>query len=114
MRRLGALILLVAFSLPFARAPLCQAGSHEHTGSHEHAEHHEHVMYDAAAESITSSPDERSCHDLMQCQVSSDVAPVDLSLVTQVVDFPRSDGSWASSRLIGEPHAPLVPPPQAI
>ncbi|MYA34312.1 MAG: hypothetical protein F4164_05885 [Gemmatimonadales bacterium] len=64
MRRLTIPLLLATLVLPYARAPLCEAGSHEH-GEH-------HAM--AGLPTLVESPVEgagagRDCHSLMGCAV---------------------------------------------
>ncbi|MEM7414007.1 MAG: hypothetical protein AAF389_00840 [Gemmatimonadota bacterium] len=108
MRRLGALLLFAALTLPYARAPLCQVGSHEH--QHEH----QHVMYDVTAESVTSGANEMSCHELMQCQVSPDVVVLELDLAATELAEPRDDVLWSVSRPLDVDRTPDVPPPQTV
>lgn len=63
MRRFAISLLLIAVVLPYARAPLCEVGSHEHP-SHNHA---------IAAALTPVAGDEAAtpgdCHTLMACTV---------------------------------------------
>ena len=63
MRRFAISLLLIAVVLPYARAPLCEVGSHEHP-SHNHA---------IAAALTSAAGDEAGtpgdCHTLMACTV---------------------------------------------
>lgn len=64
MQRIAIALLLLALALPYVRAPLCQAGSHDHGEHHQMAgksafDRPPHDASDAAA----------GCHALMGCTV---------------------------------------------
>ena len=63
MRRFANSLLLIAVVLPYARAPLCEAGSHEHP-SHNHAIAA--AFAPVAGEGAETTGD---CHALMACTV---------------------------------------------
>lgn len=64
MRRFAHSLLLIALVLPYARAPLCQAGSHEHD---EHAPMAEmSASLDTPSDGSDAAAD---CHALMGCTV---------------------------------------------
>ncbi|WP_419949863.1 hypothetical protein [Candidatus Palauibacter sp.] len=64
MHRFANSLLLIALVLPYARAPLCQAGSHEH------ADHHHAGMVAAFASASDDGPAATGdCHSLMGCTV---------------------------------------------
>lgn len=64
MRRLTIPLLLATLVLPYARAPLCEAGSHEH-GEH-HAMAGLPSLVEPPAEGADAGTD---CHSLMGCAV---------------------------------------------
>ena len=64
MRRFAIPLLLTTLVLPYARAPLCEAGSHEH-GEH-HAMAGLTTLVEAPAEGADAGAD---CHSLMGCAV---------------------------------------------
>ena len=64
MHRLTRSLILLALVLPYARAPLCQAGSHEH-GEHGPT-HGMSTLAEARAEGLEPGAD---CHSLMGCAV---------------------------------------------
>ncbi len=64
MRRFAHSLLLIALVLPYARAPLCQAGSHEHD------EHHPMAGMSASLDTPSDGSDAAAdCHSLMGCTV---------------------------------------------
>ena len=65
MRRLSALALLITVAFPFARAPLCQAGQHEHQD--------EHVMPHTGGQTVFNADDGMDCHVQMKCQVGTEL-----------------------------------------
>ncbi len=64
MRRFAIPLLLAALVLPYARAPLCEAGSHEH-GEH-HAMAGSPTLVESPVEGADAGTD---CHSLMGCAV---------------------------------------------
>lgn len=64
MRRFAILLLLTTLVLPYARAPLCEAGSHEH--EEHHAMAGARALVDAPGEGADAGAD---CHSLMGCAV---------------------------------------------
>lgn len=105
MKRLSGILFMVALALPYARAPLCQVGGHDH-GEGRMA-HHE-------AQAVSDAHGGATCHALMGCQVGADLEP----------GMPRpaaylGGAATAESALPREaPHdiwpAPESPPPRAI
>jgi len=64
MRRFAIPLLLATLVLPYARAPLCKAGSHEH------GEHHAMAGLPTLAESPAEGADGGAdCHSLMGCAI---------------------------------------------
>jgi len=63
MRRFANSLLLIAVVLPYARAPLCEAGSHEHP-SHNHAIA---AAFTPVAGDEAETPGD--CHALMACTI---------------------------------------------
>ncbi|WP_423925529.1 hypothetical protein [Candidatus Palauibacter sp.] len=63
MRRIAHSLLLIALILPYARAPLCEAGSHDHP------DHHHAGMVAAFADAPGDASDAADCHSLMGCAV---------------------------------------------
>ena len=69
MPRLPALVLLVVLVLPYARAPLCQVGAHEHEGGD--------MMVHQGGEVVSGSDGDIDCH--------SDGVPSRLCSVNQAI-----------------------------
>lgn len=64
MRQLAVPLLLATLVLPYVRAPLCEAGSHEH------GEHHAMAELPTLVEPSTEGPDAGTdCHSMMGCAV---------------------------------------------
>lgn len=108
MHRLTRSLILLALVLPYARAPLCQAGSHEH-GEH-HPTQGMSTPAEARAEGLEAGAD---CHSLMGCaivlQASLPVAPADFRAVPDDLGAPLA-GAAAQLRSRASPD---TPPPKA-
>lgn len=106
MLRLPALTLLIALVLPYARAPLCQAGAHEHEEGQMMA-HHE--------EDVVSGPDsDIDCHTLMACQVGADLVAITLGPAAHAALGPTNDRALPTQSPPNIRFSPEVPPPRAI
>ena len=109
MRRFAIPLLLAALVLPYARAPLCEAGSHEH------GEHHAMAGSPTLVESPAEGPDAGTdCHSLMGCAVV-----LQASLPIGTVGFRSlahdSDAALAGAALqLRSRASPDTPPPQTV
>ena len=109
MHRLASFLILLALALPYARAPLCQAGSHEH------AEHHTTQgmsrLAEVRAEGLETGAD---CHSLMGCavvlQASLPAAPADFRSAPLDFGAPLA-GAAAQLRSRASPD---TPPPKIV
>ena len=107
MRRIATPLLLLVLVLPYARAPLCQAGSHEH------ADHHHAGMVaafaDAPGDGKAATGD---CHSLMGCTVV-----VQASLAEVGASFRAFAQAWdpalqGGAVVIPSRASPDTPPPR--
>ncbi|WP_420449117.1 hypothetical protein [Candidatus Palauibacter sp.] len=109
MRRLANSLLLIALVLPYARAPLCEAGSHEHP-EHQHA-----GMVAAFADAPGDGSDAPGdCHSLMGCTVV-----LQTSLAAAGPGFRAFSQAWhpalqGSAALILSRASPDPPPPRTV
>lgn len=109
MRRLANSLLLIALVLPYARAPLCEAGSHEHPEDH-HA-----GMVAAFADPPTNGSDAGGdCHSLMGCTVV-----LQTSLAAAAPGFRAFSQAWdpalqGSAAPILSRASPDTPPPRTV
>ena len=109
MRRLANSLLLIALVLPHARAPLCQAGAHEHEAHHRMAGMH--ALVDVSGEGEDADAD---CHSLMGCavvlQASLPAARADFRTLTHA-----SDAALAgyAAQLLSRA-SPDTPPPKTV
>ena len=109
MRRFAILLLLATLVLPYARAPLCEAGSHEHR------EHHAMAGLPILVESPGEGGDAgMDCHSLMGCAVV-----LQASLPMGTASF-RSFAHDSNSALAGAAvqlrsrASPDTPPPKTV
>lgn len=109
MRRLTVPLLLATLVLPYARAPLCEADSHEH------GEHHAMAGLPTLVEPPAGGPDAGTdCHSLMGCAVV-----LQASLPMGTASF-RSFAHDSNSALAGAAiqlrsrASPDTPPPKTV
>jgi hypothetical protein len=105
MTRLAGILFVIALVLPYARAPVCQAGAHEHGETRL-------LHHDAAA--LSGPHDGTDCHVLMGCQMGAGLEPGLLGPITLV-----AVGSTAEPESPGQAPpdirlTPESPPPRAI
>lgn len=107
MRRFAISLLLAALVFPYARAPLCEAESHEHGRHHPMAGMP--ALAEAPAEGAEAGGD---CHSLMGCAVV-----LQASLPVATADFRAfaHDGDVApvgAAALLRSRASPDTPPPK--
>ncbi|MBT8488115.1 MAG: hypothetical protein KJO65_04715 [Gemmatimonadetes bacterium] len=132
MRKTVALLALLVLTMPYLRAPLCQAGSHEHPedmSGHDHEEHAHapDAQRDKHSVSVTAkatqaasvavaatNPGDAGCHERMKCDAALDLVslPVPEGRSTRVAQ------KWASAGF-AESHLDVrlgldLPPPRRI
>lgn len=105
MARLSGIVFLITLVLPYARAPLCQAGAHEH-GEGRFVHHEAHTL------SGPHSGD--GCHALMGCQIGADFEP---GILAHPADLTGGATPESTSQRQTPPDirlTPESPPPRAI
>ena len=109
MRRFAIFLLLTTLVLPYAHAPLCEAGSHEH------AEHRGMKGMPALAEAPGESADAGAdCHSLMGCAVVLQASLPAAAAVFRALPH-RSDASRPGAvAQLRSRASPDTPPPKTV
>lgn len=125
MRRLLSVLLLGIFAMPYASAPLCRAGAHDHPSEHEaHAATEAHAAH-AATEAHSPDTSHRTdvaswtgldtgvdCHERMRCSAVVDLA-AGISLVDRYAPLPIDARTpLTASDVSALATAPELPPPE--
>ena len=115
MRKLSASALLLLLMLPYARAPLCEAGRHEHPGDAHEMEHEiGHAVAHAAAAAWTAPSDAPDCHAKMRCEMTADLAGLALPTAPSVVPLRWATDVRIPDRPTGVARVPESPPPRTV
>ena len=109
MRRSTALLILAVLVLPYVRAPLCQAGSHEH------ADHHA----SAGASAVPQMPSHDSeattdCHTLMGCAVVLQASLPDVATGFRAFTHATGSALAIAAAPIRSRASPDTPPPKTV
>lgn len=108
-RRSSALVILVVLVLPYARAPLCQAGSHEHA-DHD-APAGVHALVDQPGHGSEAAMD---CHRLMGCAIVLQASLPVVATGFRAITHSAGDALAITAAPIRSRASPDTPPPKNV
>ena len=109
MQRIAISLLLLALALPYARAPLCQAGSHEH------AEHHGIAGVPAFDRTPSDAPGAAGdCHTLMGCATVLQTSLPVVATGFRAITHAAGDALAITAAPIRSRASPDTPPPKNV
>ena len=108
-RRPSALVILVVLVLPYVRAPLCQAGSHEHM-DHD-APAGVHALVDQPSHGSEAATD---CHRLMGCAIVLQASLPAVATGFRAIGHTAGDAPAITAAPIRSRASPDTPPPKNI
>lgn len=108
-RRSTALLILVVLVLPYVRAPLCQAGSHEHADHHAPAGVR--ALVDLPSHASETATD---CHTLMGCAVVLQASLPVVATGFRAFTHATGDALAIAAAPIRSRASPDTPPPKTV
>lgn len=109
MRWFATFLLLTTLVLPYARAPLCEAGSHEHAGHHAMAGMR--ALAEAPGEGADAGAD---CHSLMGCAVVLQASLPTSAAVFRALPHESDAALPAAAAQLRSRASPDTPPPRTV